>query len=653
MSDQAKSDIPLRPVLPRNLTAHASYLVPGNPMTARPESGVGNAHPGLEFDVRALDRHFLPGLIFDFQYGVGAKLVGLMPERLAANPGIAASDIERGLYLWAVHARFGDDPAAAKVVRLIEKDGYMVLRRIMDLELGPITAVVGVLPDTTELKAMVNEVLDRLVAGQPLPPGANGGGAPAYYVVSGDRARYLTADGVIDPDLLSPGEITSNLCSPWQWDFADCYCYYWASSKPDLVVGISGEAQVLNFQRHRDEREPVRPPVNPDKWMANNISEPEMIADWETLPIVTSEREGVVPRIPRWPLIEDCMSREEIARELRDLASLEHALCVEYLYAKYSIRAGRRPPMSIRAAALRRYKAASEVFSIAVDEMRHFRWVNEALRLLGHPPTVKRAEVIARDLHRSFRLRPLIPNTLDEFIGIEAPSSVFNDDPQQLDGTYTRILVSLHHLEARATAGDATLRRLQHLLKIIIDEGDSHWHRFLRIKQHLAGAKSTSYLRYQEAPGPAKREPELTLQRLCDAYYDLLLRLLYITFFLGKQSSATWLTSAHAAMFSLDEAAWHLSTRGFAPCFTLPQWCEGCPSEMSEEAAWAVPLSGDRGIRPSEVILSAEPLERMFDLVFQLLEQLAASGAGWSRRLAAQQLARMRTAKQNVLDAYR
>ena len=32
-----------------------------------------------------------------------------------------------------------------------------------------------------------------------------------------------------------PGELTQGLCSPWQNDFRECSCYYWASARPDFV----------------------------------------------------------------------------------------------------------------------------------------------------------------------------------------------------------------------------------------------------------------------------------------------------------------------------------------------------------------------------------------------------------------------------------
>ena len=62
-------DNPLKPfkLFPRNLTARADAVVRGNPVNSRPESGVENSWPGLEFDHRNLEKVFFPGLVFEYQ----------------------------------------------------------------------------------------------------------------------------------------------------------------------------------------------------------------------------------------------------------------------------------------------------------------------------------------------------------------------------------------------------------------------------------------------------------------------------------------------------------------------------------------------------------------------------------------------------------
>ena len=55
----------------RNLTARAAAVVRGNPVTTRPEDGVENCFPGLEFDQRNLNKVFLPGLSLEWHHGGG------------------------------------------------------------------------------------------------------------------------------------------------------------------------------------------------------------------------------------------------------------------------------------------------------------------------------------------------------------------------------------------------------------------------------------------------------------------------------------------------------------------------------------------------------------------------------------------------------
>jgi hypothetical protein len=40
---------------------------------------------------------------------------------------------------------------------------------------------------------------------------------------------------VISRALAEAGELTQGLCSPWQNDYRECSCYYWASARPDYV----------------------------------------------------------------------------------------------------------------------------------------------------------------------------------------------------------------------------------------------------------------------------------------------------------------------------------------------------------------------------------------------------------------------------------
>jgi hypothetical protein len=57
------------------------------------------------------------------------------------------------------------------------------------------------------------------------------------------RVRPFFEDGsaMISRELARPGELTQGLCSPWQNDYRECSCYYWASARPDFVNVTTNE----------------------------------------------------------------------------------------------------------------------------------------------------------------------------------------------------------------------------------------------------------------------------------------------------------------------------------------------------------------------------------------------------------------------------
>ena len=109
-------------IFPRNLTARADYIVRGNPTNSRPESGVDNCFPGLEFDQRNLDQQFFPGLHFEFQRADGAVLTDIRLDARGLARGLSVSDLTaRPLYLWFLYGRTRvDDPEPALFEAMIE-----------------------------------------------------------------------------------------------------------------------------------------------------------------------------------------------------------------------------------------------------------------------------------------------------------------------------------------------------------------------------------------------------------------------------------------------------------------------------------------------------------------------------------------------------
>jgi hypothetical protein len=206
-------------IFPRNLTARASTVVRGNPANARPESGVDNCHPGLEFDQRNIDQVFFPGLRFEFQFLLGAKLVAVDE---ASVPGLKSADAQQDVYLWYLFGLFGATPKAPQLVNLVGLDGYEALRRVRDLEPGALCVIIGQAPDVMDPAQRDAWARDKMaLATQIVALGQGKVASPAPQIVRDSRGKLLAAavvgnraaflvDGVIAPVAIPPGDLTRN-----------------------------------------------------------------------------------------------------------------------------------------------------------------------------------------------------------------------------------------------------------------------------------------------------------------------------------------------------------------------------------------------------------------------------------------------------------
>ncbi len=568
MSDSQPDDLQRMKIFPRNLTARADYVVRGNPAASRPESGVDNCYPGLEFDQRNLDKAFFPGLLFEFHRWDGALVVAVHEDGAPAQSGLQAADLP--LYLWALAAprtpdETGEDPP---VFFFSDLGGLEVWRRVHDLVPGRLALLLVPRPGL-EAPAfdpgLASALLTARDSGQStIERGEDG--TITLALLSGDRAPYLDQDGLIDIASYAPGDLTRSLCAPWQYDFRDCGCFYWAATKPDLVTSADGRYRYLNFQRRDHTSDP--PPEDEATYSAERrrqeLNYAELVGGaWnEVLPIVVNDRESEQFAPPQEPAIE-LMTREAVITELTYLATVEHALCVEYLFAHYSLDAPMTLPDGEVAEHIRRiFAAANEVFNIAVDEMRHLRWVNEALDLLGQVPSLSRAKRIGRQLDRPFTLEPLTPEQLQWFIDVERPSQ---DLTGTLDGMYVRLQVSIDRQPELFPSPER--ERLVHLIKLIIDEGQDHFVRFTSIQRHLDGLSPEHYLRPLDAAPDHVTSPLLDLS---DQNYAVVLTALRATFSLGDRAGGILMEQARRAMFNLHETNHYVAAHGVAPRFTLP-----------------------------------------------------------------------------------
>jgi ferritin-like protein len=557
-------------IFPRNLTARADKQIVGNPVTTRLESGVGNCFPGLEFDHRNLDRRFFPGLVFEFTDS-GVRLLEVDGNDPDLDPNMrktltGATGAKLGQGAWFVNKITQGGKAIPMSQDGADLDLMVAWRLIHSLEGAEVTL---------ELERRPEQAGDR---------------APTDNVtLTANRRTFVGPTGVIST-AYSPGELTQSLCSPWMHDFRDCACFYWASNHPDIVLAedLPGEPTL-----------PSGAPVNPVRalipidWLRSNRSSSapaknseganrptqmdhyEINQRWQELAIVLRGREIAGVYQPEQPESANPLATpDDLAAKLAELATLEHAVALEYLYARYSLKHPERLPAGTLKDDIT--FARHEILLIAVSEMRHMRWANQLIWSLEHDGMLTRKvgpslgvapEVpVADDLSRPPQLpqakgavqtrptdlRPLLPEVLQDFISVEQPSGF-------LDGQYARVLATLREGKYRET--------LEQLAARIIADGMEHFSRFRQVQVVLKKYEDPKkYLRPVTPAPPEDADGQAAL-----GIYQRILQELEAAYDRGDMEDAAHIAEARRLMFVLSDKAEALAERKLGvPFFPTP-----------------------------------------------------------------------------------
>jgi hypothetical protein len=563
-------------IYPRNLTARAAHVVVGNPDISRPEDSVGNCFPGLDMDLRNLDRRFFPGLVFEFVSDgdtpepdrLGALLLypdgrgdpELQPEyldQLGPEDRALIAPLRATLFKQLIGDLQGKLASGTWYLDWIEQGGKRLSTRTPPPENLPLDGI----------------VVWRLVRG--LTPGevtiglSRRGGHAAHVELKGWRRLFTGPRTGVLSRAYQPGELMMSMCSPWQHDFRDCACHYWASNRPDVVHGeiAIGEATLpggvagdpvramtrLDWMRADRSRSAAAAVLNTlDAIRPFQMDHFQINRTWQDLNIVLNNTEiGSVYLPPTPETAEPYGSPAELYGVIRDtLAPLEMTLAIEYLYAAFSLIPRNTadphwPDIGEHAEFVRQY-----LLLTAVNEMQHLRWANELLWVLAKTnpslppftPVLKIATVIPMGpgQSRPSALRPLEPRVLEDFIAVEEPSGT-------IDGAYARVVATL--------GGPGYPPHLRDLAGRIIGEGTEHFTRFRDMKAVLKPYKDANplpYLRRLRLASPDEAAAALTAyQAIVDG-----LTLAYTAMAAGDLANGgTALVEARQAMTTLLGAA--------------------------------------------------------------------------------------------------
>lgn len=255
----AQASAPVAPAAPTplNLSAQLAYRAQGNPPNSLLDTAISNAYPGLEMDFRNAWRRILEGLVLheslnfvlDAEEPVLEPLVGMFITEIdgfdLTAPVIGPN--HDGV-VGPLADQFGDDHMAL--------EWSNALADIVHLRQGQ---VVHCKFRSLDGKRMVTH--DLVV-----------------------RRFFAPDSALISEALLEPGALTQSLCAPWQNDYRECACFYWAANRPDYVnvePRADGASAGNNWmQRDRTSATP-KIYINDDWQDPRLLGHTDLIADWE------------------------------------------------------------------------------------------------------------------------------------------------------------------------------------------------------------------------------------------------------------------------------------------------------------------------------------------------------------------------------------
>lgn len=224
---------------PRNLSAQLHYAAKGNPFSVRLDQSVANCTPGLEVDLRAVWRRIFDGIEL-------REYDNLVMRATSEDP------IVRGL---VGHRLLRVAGTPMQTVKLGPSPTGPDVKSVLATEQNPHAV------QPLEWSNALAKVLDQYVGKFVRCDFSREATGESYVPISKNKSDYITVDlfvrplfaegtAVISEELARPGELTQGLCSPWQNDYRECSCYYWASARPDYVnveVGADGASHGDNW----------------------------------------------------------------------------------------------------------------------------------------------------------------------------------------------------------------------------------------------------------------------------------------------------------------------------------------------------------------------------------------------------------------------
>ena len=310
------------PMKAGNLTAQLHYRGEGNPIAVLPRTAISNCFPGLELDFRNLWRRAFRGIVLiENNNYVIAQDIPL--QRLSSGDKPQKLEIDNliGHRLVAIEGRPTMVPTSGPVfpggpnnplittsnpngVSFMEWSNSMVqvLQKQGQVIMGHFTA-------RTSKEEVVVDVKDLNDKEKYIE-------LPLYvnYIFEGKSAA-------LSDTILQPGELTQGLCAPWQNDYRECACYYWAASRPDFVNVVPDEKGLATGDSWMAKRRTGKY-IPDDRTDTRLLSYDDLFANWEgELSFLIKGRDALQSEQPSGPLKPEIIKEGAPAKKGKTAAS--------------------------------------------------------------------------------------------------------------------------------------------------------------------------------------------------------------------------------------------------------------------------------------------------------------------------------------------
>ena len=221
-------------IQPRNLSAQLQYRGRGNSPGSHPSSAVSNSFPGLEMDFRNIWKNIFEGIVLleysNLVTGVDENVDKKIKALISEGPVyelITADEKKMTAPLTGPAHRHNHGLSGEvalewsnALAEILPKAGQVVRCKFQN--------------NTNRRKYITVDLKVR-----------------HFFDVDLNRNGKITSQRVvISRAMAGPGDLTQSLCSPWQNDYRECGCFYWAASRPDYVnvePGPKGKSRGNNW----------------------------------------------------------------------------------------------------------------------------------------------------------------------------------------------------------------------------------------------------------------------------------------------------------------------------------------------------------------------------------------------------------------------